>query len=157
MGIPADIGAHISEEDGKTIISGEIVYNPDENGNEMPTAKLSFGDYVYIVILYPLAILISLLQFIVRLITKKPKSKTEKLDDFMVNYLGCTKIKAWFHFIYNGGIIIVAGLPAPLRFGVMCPRGDVLFNFPLFVIRVPYNLSFLFEFSQKCNYPVLLL
>jgi hypothetical protein len=87
--------AHISENDGKTIISGDIVFDPDENGKTKSTNKSGILTTVLLyVIFWPIMLLSFLVTFLLKVfkIASKTKSKEEKLDSFMINYLCCSKI-----------------------------------------------------------------
>ena len=98
--------ANVTEENGKTQITGKIVYNPDENGQEtkLETSKSEKIGTVLLCIFFGIPILFILLLFstvllfekIINKFRKKPKltflSKEEKLDKFMLEYLNCKKL-----------------------------------------------------------------
>lgn len=100
--------ANVTEADGKTKISGKIVYNPDENGQETKTERKqsvreTIGLIVMFVLFLPLVILGAIVFGILLLINKirikrsKPPilnelTKEEKLDKFMIEYLNCKKL-----------------------------------------------------------------
>ncbi|MBQ4509476.1 MAG: hypothetical protein II984_02025 [Clostridia bacterium] len=98
--------ANVTEADGKTTITGKIVYNPDENGQEtkLETSKSEKIGTVLLCIFFGIPILFILLLFstvllfekIINKFRKKPKltflSKEEKLDKFMLEYLNCKKL-----------------------------------------------------------------
>ena len=87
--------AKIEEKNNKTIISGKIVHNPDEEGNERTE---TFGDLVWFIIFFPLIFILNFFEIIVTLFRKifkrkeKHLSTSDKLDKFMLNYLDCKKI-----------------------------------------------------------------
>ena len=101
--------ANVTEENGKTQITGKIVYNPDENGQERKSErKSSIKDTIGIVIMFILLLPIVIfgcialgIWFIIdKIKTRNNKeasafvfiSKEEKLDKFMLEYLNCKKI-----------------------------------------------------------------
>lgn len=87
--------ANVEEINNKTIISGKIIYNPDEEGRE--EAK-TFGDIVWHIVFLPVILILIFLEMIVtlfrKIINRKEKhlSTSDKLDKFMLNYLNCKKI-----------------------------------------------------------------
>lgn len=96
---------HVQESDKKTLIYGSIVYAPDENGNEKAWSKKERFFFIAACIIgFPIVLLVLVLVTIIfagsyfyKIIFKKNKSvekaKEEKLDDFMIKYLQCKKIK----------------------------------------------------------------
>lgn len=98
--------ANVTEENGKTCITGKIVYNPDENGQEakIERSKSEKIKTILLYILFCIPIILILLLFsvvilfekIIHIFRKKPKptflSKEEKLDKFMLEYLNCKKL-----------------------------------------------------------------
>ena len=98
--------ASVTEENGKTQITGKIVLNPDENGQKtkLETSKSEKIGEILHYILFGIPILLILLLFsvvnlfdkIINIFRKKPKptflSKEEKLDKFMLEYLNCKKL-----------------------------------------------------------------
>lgn len=95
--------AHVSETNGKITINGKIVYDPDENGNKKKRIekKETVGEKITSIVGYILAVpaMIVLLPVIIvavvidRMKNKNTYTKTseERLDDFMINFLGCQK------------------------------------------------------------------
>ena len=87
--------ANLEERDNKIIVSGKIIYDPDEEGKEK---SKTFGDIVGLIIFSPLLLILNFIDIIVFLFNKiiKPKEKhlttSDKLDNFMLNYLNCKKI-----------------------------------------------------------------
>ena len=87
--------ANVEQRNNKTIIRGKIIYNPDEEGKEQ---SKTFGDIVGFIIFSPLLLILNFIDIIVFLFNKiiKPKEKhlttSDKLDNFMLNYLNCKKI-----------------------------------------------------------------
>ena len=87
--------ANIEERDNKTIVSGKIVYDPDEVGNER---QKTMGDILLFILFSPCLLLLNILTLIIdlfgRIFGKKRKHSTpvDKLDRFMLNYLNCKKI-----------------------------------------------------------------
>ena len=87
--------AKIEEKNNKTIISGKIVYNPDEEGKERTE---TFGDLVWFIVFFPLIFILNFFDIIVSLFSKifkikeKDLSTSDKLDKFMLNYLDCKKM-----------------------------------------------------------------
>lgn len=92
--------AAVRTVDDRIIIQGKIVYDPDENGNEKPCSKKEkFGSGLIIIICIPAWTIFMLcygIAWLIRFIIGKPmpkeKSKEQKLDDFMCNYLCCKKL-----------------------------------------------------------------
>jgi hypothetical protein len=90
--------ARISEMQDKVIIKGKIIFDPDEQGNKKPSQKgETFGIIILFFFLWPLLLLglfYKLMYYLYCIIFKKPKPKNrmDKLGDFMINYLGCTKL-----------------------------------------------------------------
>ena len=87
--------AKIEEKNDKTIISGKIVHNPDEEGKER---SKTWRDVVGFIIFSPLILMLNLIEIVVTLFSKiiktqeKHLSTSDKLDKFMLNYLNCKKI-----------------------------------------------------------------
>ena len=87
--------AKIEEKNNQTIISGKIVYNPDEEGKER---SQTWGDVVGFIIFSPLILMLNLIEIVVTLFSKitqtqeKHLTTSDKLDNFMLNYLNCKKI-----------------------------------------------------------------
>ena len=94
--------AEVEEKDGRTVIQGKIVFDPDENGNEKPQNQSladKIGDILICIVVFPVWLVFMLcygLAWLVRLIIGKPipkeKTKEQKLDDFMCNYLNCKRL-----------------------------------------------------------------
>ena len=99
--------ANINEENEITKITGKIVVNPDDKGNQSKkpyTKKQKIKDTFMIIFGFILFWWILLFVFIItgilQLFNKKenenkettPKTRASKLDNFMINKLGCKKI-----------------------------------------------------------------
>ena len=93
--------AKIEEKDGKTYLSGKIIVNPDSFGN--PRYKKG-SDFVVYLLMFPIVLPIIIIAefamffyWIISKIKKVPKEKEltieEKLDNIMINKLGCIKIE----------------------------------------------------------------
>ena len=91
---------HIAENENKLSVTGEIVHNPDENGNPKSfhySKKEKAKDYLRIflgIVLFWWAIIVFAVIALCCKIFAKGKEVTleEKLDDFMVNHIGCKKL-----------------------------------------------------------------
>lgn len=87
--------ANVTDQNGKVIVSGRIIYDPDEDGNEKPK---TIGDILLFILFSPCILLLNILTVIVdlfmRITRKKQKhlSPADKLDKFMLDYLCCKKI-----------------------------------------------------------------
>ena len=85
----------LNKKNDKTIISGKIVHNPDEEGKER---SKTWGNVVGFIIFSPLILMLNLIEIVVTLFSKiiktqeKHLSTSDKLDKFMLNYLNCKKI-----------------------------------------------------------------
>lgn len=92
--------AKVNAVDDRTVIQGKIVFDPDENGNEKPQSigeKLLNGLIIIILIpSWPIFMLCYGFAWVIRFLIGKPfpkrRTKEQKLDDFMCNFLGCKKI-----------------------------------------------------------------
>lgn len=99
--------ANINEENDITKITGKIVVNPDDKGNQSKkpyTKKQKIKDTFMIIFGFILFWWVLLFVFIItgilQIFNKKenenkevtPKTRTSKLDNFMINKLGCKRI-----------------------------------------------------------------
>ena len=98
--------ASLEEKEGKTIISGKTVIDPDENGVSMykETTKEKIENVFLFIFTFTILLPIVLILFIIKLvggsyyaISKKEKplsemNNKEKLDSIMINCFHCTKI-----------------------------------------------------------------
>lgn len=87
---------NIEEDEEGTIISGKIVFNPDENGNELKKPAIDLVEIFFYIIFSPFIIILKIKNLVRTKIKKlsEPVPKTEEnLENFMVNYLCCIRIE----------------------------------------------------------------
>lgn len=89
------------ELDGKSLITGQIVYNPDDDGNPKfykRSLKDKIGNILIFILLLPLLLLLLPFYFLWWLYKKLSKktfqtmSREERLDFFFVNQMSCKRI-----------------------------------------------------------------
>lgn len=89
----------LEEVEGKTIIEGKLVVDPDSEGNpKAETKRNKFNDILLFIVLSPLLLIFFLMDNIIIAIRflakKKPKPTNEEiLDKIMIHRLNCTKIE----------------------------------------------------------------
>ncbi len=88
--------AHVQQEDGKTRISGRIVFGPNENDEPQEPEKMPFYHWLWAVPLCLIVIILGAIPYalwqFVRWVRRAPKpmEKEELLVQFMTNAMNCS-------------------------------------------------------------------
>ena len=88
--------AHVQQEDGKTRISGRIIFDPDENDQPQETEKMPFYHWLWAAPLCLIAVILGAIPYAIWKIicwvrrVPKPMEKEEILIDFMTNAMSCS-------------------------------------------------------------------
>lgn len=88
--------AKIIDQNSHIIIDGEIIFDPDENGKERcESKKIKLGKSLLSIFYFPILLILYFIYFLLILfkVVPKPLSKEKKLDNFMLEYLQCKKVK----------------------------------------------------------------
>ena len=96
---------HISEQEGHLVITGDIVHNPDRNGNPQHreyTFDEKIRDFLQItlglILFWWVLIIWLMIDLFIRMFTKgKEWTLEEQLDAIMIHELGCQKVDEFHH------------------------------------------------------------